>query len=335
MEGTMNSPNILKSFLLLIVLFNICQAQSNLQWINKTGTDADSLYDSRVYFHADHLYGPITKYRYYPYSNYDDEFELRRLKDRQREYKQLIDRVWRTGFLLQIPMAAEGQTDINSIAYVGKYTFTEESFPLRFKDVTLEFPLGNDEADLDNLLKQVNNKQKRFIELGRVFFKLRFSNIPPKPIILNVPKEYAETFKESVINGMIGIEIIAEFYPNSIQRVEQTETSLFKEYMAKFSYSISKQEGYERYVKSHNITKPLELSHTIDLKYKILGFRIVDGDHLVLFEWHDKSISSAKWSNDSLLTHADDFIRISEKHITNSFFPHSMVSTGNNILIQN
>ena len=187
--------NFLNTLLIIFILFlNDLIAQSHLEWINRTGTKADSIFFSRVYFHADHFYSPITKYNNFPYSN-DNEFELNRLKNRHKTYQNLFNSLWRTGFLLQIPVKAEGQTDFSSIAVVGEYDFTNEKFPFKFQNQILDFPLMNDEVDLKKLYKKTNVKEPKYTDWGKVVFKLQPIEFPHLLAFLNVPIKYAESFK--------------------------------------------------------------------------------------------------------------------------------------------
>jgi len=63
-------------------------SQTTLKWLNRTGTQNDRLFDSRIHLNPDYLYHPLTGYQYFNYvewrQNYVeprqlDEFEKRRL----------------------------------------------------------------------------------------------------------------------------------------------------------------------------------------------------------------------------------------------------------------
>ena len=305
--------------LFITILLYSSQAQTQLEWINRTGTIADSIFNSRVYFHPDHFYGPITQYKNFPYDQYDDEFEIYRLKIRHNWYQKLFNSIWQTGFLLQLPVKAEGQTEINSITLVGKYDFEKQYFPLKFQKQAVDFELMNDEVDFEKLYKQTKIKEPKYTDLGRVIFRLQPIEIPLDIEYLHVPSKYAESFKSSVTYGLIGIELIIEFESKSKYYTQQVEKEHFIEF--KKEYNIAGGIAKEKYLKMYK--KPLELLHIIELKYKILGYRIVDGDHLVLFESCDKSVKSVDWKQDSLNTNKEDYILMKEKLIESSLVPIS------------
>lgn len=310
-------------FIQILVLVNTLFAQPHIQWINRTGTTNDSIFNSRVYFHPNHFYGPLTKYKYFPYERYYDEFELNRLKIQQERYEKLFNSIWKTGFLLQLPLKAEGQTNITSVAVVGKYNFTSQYFPLNLQTQSVEFQLTNNEADLQKLYKQGNIKEYKFTDLGRVVFRLQPIDLLQQLMYINISNKYAESFKQSVIYGLIGIEFVVEFQPTPVFYTKQTEKEHFIEFRKKFNLSINVAK--EKYLKQ-NRAKPLELLHMIELKYKIIGFRIIDSNSLILFEFLPNSIQSVNWVQDSSSLKANEFIIINEKNIDSSLSPYSVNS---------
>lgn len=288
-------------------------SQPSLNWINRTGTNADSIFDSRVYFHPDHFYNPLTNYKYFPYSANTDEFELRRLKVHQEWYKRLFNNIWEIGFLLQMPIKAEGQTEINSIAIIGKYDFTNQKFPLKFQKSNVEYSLSDDEADLKKLYSHSKVSEPKYTDLGKIIFILQPVVITKSLIFLNVSNKYSESFKQAVINGSIGIELIIEFQPKPSFLTKVVEKEFFKQFKKESLTTINLKERFLKYYRN----KPLELLHIVKLNYRILGFRIVDGDHLILFEDYDHSTRPVCWVQDSLIT-KENFIPIKEKRIGSS-----------------
>lgn len=311
--------NLFIQLIIIIILLNNLHAQAKLKWINRTGTIADSIFNSRVYFHPDHFFDPITNYRYVSYSSYSNEFDANRLKIENKRFQELFNRIWHTGFLLQLCVKAEGQSDISSIAIVGKYDFISQYFPLKLQKETIDFPSSSKVYD-EKLYKQANVKEPKYTDFGKVIFRLQPSKIIQPLVFLNVPDKYAERFKESVINGSIGIELIVDFQSKPNFYTKQVEKEHFLWYKKEFNIStgLAKEKYLERFRE-----KPLELLLIGELDYKILGYRIVDGNHLILFEYFDNSVKSIKWSQDSLAFTDGDFLIIEEKTIDSSILPFS------------
>jgi hypothetical protein len=301
-------------------------AQTVLQWTNRTGTDSDSLYDSRMYFHPDHLFHTLTKYRYYVYG--DDEFQANRQKKDNLRVQNLTERAWKCGFMLQLPLGADGLTNVMSIVKVGKYEFNRELFPIRFQQQTLDFSgLLEDDVDLNALCRQERILEPKYTSEGRVVFRLVPVDLNLPEMSLKVSTEYAEDFKTSVVGGLVGVEILVDFDGSFAQSGEQVPVQLFQEKKRELGFSTNAQLAKERFLKSYG--KPFEALHIIRLKYRVRGFRIVDSDGIILCEWHEPAARAATWKslfNQDVQENESPFVEVKEKLIEQSLYPYSVDS---------
>ncbi|MFH0989499.1 MAG: hypothetical protein V1799_05715 [bacterium] len=309
----MNASKVIYMSTLILSFPFILVGQPSLDWINRTSTKESNIFNSRIFFFPDYLFHPLSRYQYYIFP--DDEFEEHKLKENQKSFQLLFASRWKNGFLLQIPIDVGNKLTNSSYFQMGVYDFRSESFPLRFVGGNLDFPLYREDVDQTHLQNVSQAKGTKYAYPGRGAIRLRSSKPSTTFFSLKVPKHFAEIFKSGVISEGIGIQLIIDFENSISYSSAQKPTNHFKEQIGIWKFNKINEQALNTYLKEFGkvFGRPMELIQCLNLTIKIRGFRIVDYEQIILFEWIDNLATPGLWKIDSKNSTFSDQLIIAEQ----------------------
>jgi len=293
-------------FLPLLTMF----PQSMLQLINKNGTENDSIYNSRISLNSNsgHLYHSLTGHKYFNYIEYVpnertaetyihhlDEFERNRLENKNSKLQSYVLKHWEHGYFVTMPLIAENPTDSSYLFAVGKYNFSNQSFPLIIRPAKSQILVNSENILLDSLQKEDKQiKEPKYTCVSGAALIVIPTDLPLKNIDIQIPSADAEQFKTNVINQEYYVKILVDFKINI--RKGFSEPALTEDFNMRknaFGYSSSPQQAKESYL--YTGQKPIEVVHFLELFYELKGFRIFNKDNAVLFEWMSENVVKGSW----------------------------------------
>lgn len=319
----MKEACFLTTLLVFVSAWDILRAQPSLEWLNRTGTQHDEIFDSRLFFSPDYLFHPLTRNQYLVLP--DDEFEVHRLRQSLAVFQSIIEPRWKNGFILQVPVDAVGVPTKSSFFKIGTYDFAAESFPLNFVGGFLDFPLYRNDVDRSRLRKTTVAKETKYAYAGRGAVRLLANKLAKTQFSLKVPKRFAEAFKEFALAKSIGLQLIIDFDGSLSFASESKPTEHFMERVEAWGHSKITERDLNRYLEEFGRTygRPLELLQCLVLRFSVNGFRVVDHEQVILFEWLDSDATSGAWSVSNSSTNDGGSILVDEQPLHPSLTGYS------------
>jgi len=233
----------------------------------------------------------------------------------QRGFQSVILKYWQAGFIARFPLQAEGQVDKPSPLSVGKFDFSTETFPLYLTKFSIDYPVTPDNILFDKLFKEAKGiKERKFTALNGAFLRLTPRSIPDSQILLQVPSSYAEEFKRHAISRDLYVYCIVDFESQpSTTFTRPAFTKQFDEQKDSWDYARSPQLAKEDYSRIRG--KPIEFFHLLELKFFLRGFRIVDENQAILFEWVSNDVTVGQWADTTANTASTKSFQVGEKVI--------------------